>query len=259
MKKSGSSSDGTMSGSLRPKVAAMIPTYNEAENIRDLVTAILALPLDADLEVLVADDDSPDGTAAVVRDMAAADRRIHLLLRTKRRGRGSGGIDGFKASLALAPDLVVEMDGDFSHQPRFIPALVAAARDYDLVLGSRLVKGGRDADRGLIRRIVTILVSLFIRRLFRIRVKDVSSGFRCFRREVLEALDLDDLISVGPSVVLETLRKAQLLGFRIGEVPIEFIDRTRGKTKLSALTLIETLLMAVKFKRRYTPANVKRV
>jgi len=247
-----------MSGNTRPKVVAMIPTYNEAENIRDLVRAILALPLEVDLEILVADDDSPDGTAAAVRELAAADPRVHLLLRTKRRGRGTGGIDGFKAALGLGADLVVEMDGDFSHQPRFIPALVAAARDYDLVLGSRLVKGGRDADRGPVRRFITVLISIFIRRLFRIRVKDVSSGFRCFRRELLEAIDLEDLISVGPSVVLETLRKAQLLGFRIGEVPIEFVDRTRGRTKLSPLTLVETLLMAIKFKKRYTAENVRR-
>jgi len=247
-----------MSGSGRPKVVAMIPTYNEAENIRDLITAILALPDEFDIQVLVADDNSPDGTAAIVKDMASSDPRVHLLLRLKRRGRGAGGIDGFKAALELGADLVVEMDGDLSHQPKFIPALVAAARDLDLVLGSRFVKGGRDADRSLIRRFITILIRLFIRRRFRVPVRDVSSGFRCFRREVLTALDLDDLISVGPSVVLETLYKAHLLGFRIGEIPIEFVDRTRGKTKLSALTLFETLIMALKFKRMYTPANVKR-
>ena len=247
-----------MSGSGRPKVVAMIPTYNEAENIRDLITAILALPDEFDIQVLVADDNSPDGTAAIVKDMASSDPRVHLLLRLKHRGRGAGGIDGFKAALELGADLVVEMDGDLSHQPKFIPALVAAARDLDLVLGSRFVKGGRDADRSLIRRFITILIRLFIRRRFRVPVRDVSSGFRCFRREVLEALDLDDLISVGPSVVLETLYKAHLLGFRIGEIPIEFVDRTRGKTKLSALTLFETLIMALKFKRMYTPANVKR-
>jgi len=247
-----------MSGSGRPKVVAMIPTFNEAENIRDLIAAILALPGEFDVQVLVADDNSPDGTAAIVKGMAASDPRVHLLLRLKRRGRGTGGIDGFKAALELGADLVVEMDGDFSHQPKFIPALAAAARDFDLVLGSRFVKGGRDADRGLVRRFITVLVRLFIRRRFRIPVRDVSSGFRCFRREVLEALDLDDLISVGPSVVLETLYKAHLLGFRIGEIPIEFVDRTRGKTKLNTLTLFETLIMALKFKRMYTPANVKR-
>lgn len=247
-----------MSAAPHPRVVAMVPTYNEAENIRDLVAAIRALPVAGGVEVLVADDNSPDGTAAIVREMAAADAGVHLLLRLKRRGRGAGGIEGFKAALGLGADLVVEMDGDFSHQPRFIPDLVAAAAGLDLVLGSRFVKGGRDADRGLVRRFITLLVRVFIRRRFRMPVRDVSSGFRCFRREVLEALDLDDLISTGPSVVLETLYKAHLLGFRIGEVPIEFVDRTRGKTKLSALTLVETLVMALKFKRMYTPATVRR-
>lgn len=247
-----------MSAAPHPRVVAMIPTYNEAENIRDLVAAIRALPVEGGVEVLVADDNSPDGTAAIVREMAADDPGVHILLRLKRRGRGAGGIDGFKAALGLGADLVVEMDGDLSHQPRFIPDLVAAARDLDLVLGSRFVKGGRDADRGLGRRVITLLVRVFIRRKFGIPVRDVSSGFRCFRREVLEALDLDDLISTGPSVVLETLYKAHLLGFRIGEMPIEFVDRTRGKTKLSTLTLFETLVMALKFKRMYTADSVRR-
>jgi len=241
----------------RPLVVAMIPTYNEAENIGDLVTAILALPVDADLRILVADDDSPDGTGRIAAEMGAADPRVQALIRRKRRGRGAGGIDGFKTALALGADYVIEMDGDLSHQPRFIPALLQAARDYDLVLGSRYVKGGKDADRGIHRRLITFGVRSFIRRLYKIPVRDVSSGFRCFRRAVLEAVDLDDLISVGQSVVLEILYKTHLLGFTIGEVPIVFVDRTRGETKLNLLALLETLLMAVKFKKRYPPENVK--
>jgi dolichol-phosphate mannosyltransferase len=249
-----------MTESRRPRVVAMVPTYNERENIGDLIQAILALPMPGyDIHVLVADDNSPDGTGRYVEELSKTDPRVHALVRMKRRGRGSGGIDGFKASLALGADYVVEMDGDFSHQPKFIPDLVAAAGRFDLVLGSRVVKGGRDADRGIHRRFITFCVRTFIRRLYKIDVQDVSSGFRCFRRDVLEAVDLDDLISVGQSVVLEILRKVQLMGFAIGEVPIVFIDRTRGKTKLDFLALLETLLMAVKFKRRYTPANIKPV
>ncbi|MBM3293349.1 MAG: glycosyltransferase [Candidatus Aminicenantes bacterium] len=234
-----------------PRVVAMIPTYNEAENIGDLVAAVLALALPADLHVLVADDDSPDGTGRIVEAMAAADPRVHALVRRKRRGRGAGGIAGFKASLALGADLVVEMDGDFSHQPRHIPELLAASGGADLVLGSRFVPGGRDAERGLHRRLITLVVRTYIRRLYRLPVRDVSSGFRCFQRRVLEAVDLDDLISVGQSVVLEILYKTHLLGFSIREVPIEFVDRKRGRTKLDFLALLETLLMAVKFKKRY--------
>ncbi len=238
----------------RRRIVVMIPTYDEAENIADLVRGLLALPLDADLKVLVVDDDSPDGTGGIAEAMGREDDRVRVLIRTARRGRGAAGLEGFKAALALGANLVVEMDGDLSHSPGHIPDLVAATDRYDVVLGSRFVPGGRDADRSLVRRFITLLVRLFIRRRFRFRVKDVSSGFRCFRREVLEAIDLDDFISVGPSVVLEVLYKASLRGYRIGEVPIIFVDRKKGKTKLNLRTLFETLVMALKIEQRYKPA-----
>jgi len=243
-----------MSEIAKKRVVVMVPTYNEAENIGDLVRAILDLPMDADVAVLVADDDSPDGTGRIVEGLIREDDRVHVLIRRKRRGRGAGGIDGFKAALELRPDCVVEMDGDFSHQPRFIPDLVEAMKSCDVAIGSRFVKGGRDADRRLLRRLITALVRRFLRRQFRFPVKDVSSGFRCFRTEVLERIDLDDMISVGPSIVLEVLYKASLLGFRISEVPIEFLDRKRGKTKLNLLILLETLIMAMRIKQQYKPA-----
>ncbi len=236
----------------RRLVAVMVPTYDEAENIGDLVREILALPGPYDWRVVVADDDSPDGTWRVAQEIAAADPRVVVVRRMKRRGRGAGGIDGFKAALALRPDFVVEMDADFSHPPRSIPALVAAAEaGADVVLGSRFVAGGKDADRSVARRFITRLVRVFIRRSFRTPVKDVSSGFRCFRREALERLDPDDLISTGPSIVLEILAKSQALGLKVVEVPIEFVDRARGQTKLTGLTLVETLVMALKFRRQF--------
>jgi dolichol-phosphate mannosyltransferase len=234
-----------------PRVVVMIPTYNERENIEELVNKILDLRLSSDLTVLVVDDDSPDGTAGAVEQLAEKDGRIRLLLRKKRRGRGAAGIEGFKTALSLGADHVVEMDGDGSHEPRFIPSLLEAARTADIVLGSRFVKGGKDIERPVHRRIITRLVRVFLRRKFYLPVRDVTSGFRCFRREVLEKIDLDDLISVGPSVVLETLYKARRLGFSMVEVPIVFVDRKKGKTKLTALTLLETLVMAMKFKRIY--------
>lgn len=242
----------------RPLVAVMVPTYNEAENIADLARAIRGLPLPQyDVHVVVADDNSPDGTGRIVEEMGKTDPNVHALVRTKRRGRGSGGIDGFKAALALGADFVVEMDGDFSHQPKYIPDLLAALEAHDMALGSRFVKGGKDANRGPHRRLITLCVRTFIRRLYKVKIRDVSSGFRAYRRAVLEAVDLDDLISVGQSIVMEILRKVDLLGFSVVEVPIVFIDRARGKTKLDFLALLETLLMAVKFKRRYTPKSVK--
>jgi len=236
-----------------PKIVVMIPTYNEAENIQALIREILTLPLSGDLHVLVVDDSSPDGTGELVQHMAAADPRVHLLVRKKRRGRGAAGIDGFKAALALGADFVVEMDGDFSHQPRFIPILLAEMARGDVAIGSRFVRGGADSDRSLVRRAITWLVRRFIRRRFQTPIRDVSSGFRCFRRDVLERLDLDDLLSVGPSIVLEILYKLILAGATIHELPIVFIDRKRGRTKLSVLTLVETLSMTLKFRRLYGP------
>jgi dolichol-phosphate mannosyltransferase len=229
----------------------MIPTYNERENIEELVKEILALPLSYDLIALVVDDHSPDGTAGVVNRLAEKNPRVRLLLRQKRRGRGAAGIEGFKTALSLGADYIVEMDGDGSHQPRFIPSLLEAAKNAGVVLGSRFVKGGKEIDRAIHRRIITRLVRLFLSRRFHLPVQDVTSGFRCFRREVLQKIDLDDLISVGPSVVLETLCKAHLLGTSIVEVPIVFVDRKKGKTKLTAVTLLETLVMALKFKKIY--------
>lgn len=237
----------------------MIPTYNERENIADLIKEILALNVDVDLSVLVADDNSPDGTGEIVQKMAESDDRVHTLIRKKRRGRGAGGIDGFKEALKLSPDFIVEMDGDFSHQPKFIPSLLEACEDYSLVIGSRFVKGGKDLNRNFVRKIITFFVRSFIRHKFLIPVRDVSSGFRCFKREVLEEIDLDDFISVGPSIVLEILYKAYLLDFTLKEIPIEFIDRTRGRTKLNFLILLETLIMALSFKKRYSKINVKRL
>jgi dolichol-phosphate mannosyltransferase len=237
----------------RQKVVVMIPTYNERENVATVVREILTLPLAEDISVVVVDDNSPDGTAAEVTRLARDDARVRLLLRRKRRGRGAAGIDGFKEALSLGADFVVEMDGDGSHRPCHIPELLGAARSADLVLGSRFVEGGRDADRAWHRRLITLLVQSFVRRHFRLAVRDVSSGFRCFRRETLEKIDLDDLISVGPSVVLETLYRAHLQGCSIVEVPIVFVDRKQGKTKLGALTLIETLVMTLQFKKRSAP------
>jgi dolichol-phosphate mannosyltransferase len=235
----------------RKKVVVMIPTYNEVENIEALIREILALPLDEEVSVLVVDDNSPDGTGVLVQKMSAGNPRIHALIRTKRRGRGAAGIDGFQAALTLQADYVIEMDGDFSHQPRFIPDLLRAMKNCDVAIGSRFVRGGKDYDRNLVRKTITFLARNFVRRKFHTEVRDVSSGYRCFSREVLEKVDLDDMISFGPSVVLEILYKLSLLKARIKEIPIIFVDRRQGRTKLIGLTLVETLIMVLRFRRQY--------
>jgi dolichol-phosphate mannosyltransferase len=236
----------------KKRVTILIPTYNEKENIEELIHEILNLSLDYDLTVLVTDDNSPDGTGEIVKQITQKDKRVQVLIRKKRRGRGAAGIDGFKAALRLNPDYVIEMDADLSHQPRFIPLLLENAEACDLVLGSRFIKGGKDLDRNILRKLITFFVRIFLKSQFRIPVKDVSSGFRCFKRKVLERIDLDDLFSVGPSLVLEVLYKAFLMDFTIGEVPIVFIDRKKGKTKLDLLILMETLIMTLKFKKLYS-------
>lgn len=230
------------------RCVVVIPTYNERENIGPLIEEILALPLP--LEILVVDDDSPDGTAGIVREKARRHPGVHLLHRTAERGRGSAGIAGFRQALAMGAEVVVEMDADFSHHPRHIPAMLERIRECDLVLGSRFVPGGADLDRGWLRQGITRLAGLYVRTLLGIRTRDVSSGFRCFRREVLERLDLDRMISTGPSVVLEVLYQVVLQGWRVCEIPIIFADRRQGESKLNFGILLETLIMVLRLRAR---------
>jgi dolichol-phosphate mannosyltransferase len=230
-------------------VSVVIPTYNERENIELLIREILALPFD--LHILVVDDDSPDGTGTLVSRLARENPRVNLLSRKKRKGRGSAGVAGFKMALDMGSSRIIEMDADFSHHPQHIPDLLTQAEDCDLVLGSRFVPGGVDQERGALRQLVTRLAGLYVRVLLGIKIRDVSSGFRCFKREIFEVVDLDDMISAGPSIVLEILYKVGLNGFSIKEIPIVFRDRRQGETKLDTITLLETLVMVLRLRKQY--------
>lgn len=230
-------------------IVVVIPTYNERESIESLIREVLSLSLG--LNILVVDDDSPDGTGAIVSRLAEESPRVRLLTRKKRKGRGSAGVDGFKMALEMGADLIVEMDGDFSHHPRHIPDLVANANNYQVVLGSRFVAGGADRDRGMLRQMVTRLAGLYVRTSLGIKIRDVSSGYRCFRREVFEKVDLEDMISAGPAIVLEILYKVCLNGFTVKEVPIIFEDRRQGQTKLDTITLLETLVMVLRLRKTH--------
>ncbi|MFP3870954.1 MAG: polyprenol monophosphomannose synthase, partial [Syntrophobacteria bacterium] len=207
------------------------------------------LALSNKCNILVVDDNSPDGTGALVAELAQEHRRIEVLIRRKRRGRGSAGIEGFKCALRRGAQYIVEMDADFSHHPRYVPVLLEEIRNHDVVVGSRFVPGGADRDRGLVRQLITRLAVIYVRRLLHINIRDVSSGFRCFRREVFDRVDLDDMISAGPSIVLEILYKVCLNGFRVKEVPIVFRDRRQGDTKLDTITLLETLVMVLRLRK----------
>ena len=225
----------------------MIPTYNERENINALIGKILKLKI-KNLHIAVVDDNSPDGTWKIVEDISKKNKNVHLLLRKTDKGRGSAGRDGFIYCLKHGADIVVEMDADMSHNPKYIPALIAGLKDADLVLGSRRLKGSKEVGRGLIRQFITWGANLYITLMLGIRVKDCNSGFRCFKRKVLEKIKLEKLESKGPSIVQEVLFKAHLNKFKIREMPITFINRTKGKSKLELKQLANGYFMVLKLK-----------
>ncbi len=219
------------------RTVVVVPTYNERENIGDLVTALLDLGVPG-LEVLVVDDASPDGTGEVVRAIAAARPGVHLLARAGERGRGVAGREGFLRALALGADRVVEMDADFSHEPRAVPALLARLDEgADVAIGSRFVTGGAQRSRGALRRLVTRVSIAYVRALLGIGVRDPNSGFRAFRREALARIDPASLTATGPAIVHEVLLRAARAGCRIAEVPVHFVDRERGRSKLGVREL----------------------
>lgn len=229
------------------KPFVMIPTYNEKENIKNLINKILELKID-NLHIVVADDNSPDGTWKIVKEMSKKNKNIHLLLRKKYKGRGSAGRDGFIYCLKHKADVVVEMDADFSHDPKYIPKMIDELKNADLILGSRRVEGSKEVGRSFIRRMVTYLANLYIRVMLGLKVKDCNSGFRCFKGEVLEKINLEKLESKGPSIVQEVLFKAHLKGFKIKEIPITFVNRTKGHSKLGIAQLTAAYFMVLKLK-----------
>jgi dolichol-phosphate mannosyltransferase len=229
----------------------IVPTYNEADNIIPLLTEILALKIPA-LTTVVVDDNSPDGTGSIAERFAKQNPLVKVIHRYQNRGRGTAGIEGFKFALQEGADYIIEMDADFSHHPKYIPALLKYIPDYDVVIGSRFVCGGQDSERGIIRKIVTTLARTYINWLLGVKVKDPTSGFRCFRSQVLATIDLDHLISTGPSIVSEVLYQVKLKGFSIYETPIIFEDRKKGTTKLNLMTLLKTLYVVYRFREKAT-------
>ena len=229
------------------KTFVMIPTYNEKENIRNLIAKVLNLKI-KDLHIVVVDDNSPDGTAGIVKNISKKNKNVHLLLRTKNKGRGYAGRDGFIYCLRHNADIVVEMDADMSHDPKYIPQMIEELRNADLILGSRRVKGGQDVGRSFVRKAITSLANFYIKVILGLKVKDCNSGFRCFKREVLEKLNAEKLKSQGPSIVQEVLFKAHLKGFRIKEIPITFVNRTKGHSKLGIPQLAAAYFMVLKLK-----------
>lgn len=228
------------------KVIVTIPTYNERENIEKLIYDIRQL--DKNFGIVVADDDSPDKTWELVEKIEKNDPNVYLLRRFEKKGRGFAGKDAFKFALLKQADYIIEMDADFSHDPKYIPALLEKAKEYDLVIGSRFVAGGEDIGRTIVRRLLTKISNFYVRLILGIPVKDCNSGYRCFRREVLEKISLDTIFSEGPSIVHELLYKSYICGFKICEVPIKFVERKKGSSTLNLKKLLNGYLMILKLK-----------
>ena len=226
----------------------IIPTYNESDNIEKLLDLINRT--DPAAHVLIVDDNSPDRTYEIVERLMQTSYpgRLFLLKRAGKLGLGTAYIAGFKWALARDYDYIFEMDADFSHDPKYLPAFLTAIEKHDLVLGSRYVPGGGVKNWGLLRKIISRGGSLYARTILGLSLRDLTGGFKCFRRQVLESIDLDAVKSNGYSFQIEMTYRARCKGFRICETPIVFEDRTAGKSKMSRKIFLEAVLMVWKLR-----------
>lgn len=231
---------------MRPALVC-IPTFNERENIEAIVTAVLESEPRAD--VLVVDDNSPDGTGDIADRLAAASSRVHVLHRPHREGLGRAYLAAFRWALDRRYELVLEMDADFSHAPTDVPRLIdEALAGADLVLGSRWVKGGGTVNWGVGRKALSLGGSLYARSILGLGIRDLTGGFKCFRRKVLESIDLDSVRSNGYSFQIEMTWRALRNGFRVREIPIVFEDRRVGLSKMNRRIFAEALGMVWKLR-----------
>ena len=222
------------------KILIITPTYNERENLQRLTTEVHRIVPEA--HMLIVDDNSPDGTGDLAEGLAASDSRISVLHREGKLGLGTAYVTGFKYALEHGYDLVFEMDADFSHRPEHLPEFLEAIKNADVVLGCRYMEGGGTEDWGLMRRMLSRGGNLYAKTLLSLPFRDLTGGFKCFRREVLEKIDLDRLESEGYAFQIELTYRAHRAGFRIAETPIIFPDRTLGHSKMSRKIIAEALV-----------------
>jgi dolichol-phosphate mannosyltransferase len=228
------------------KAIVVIPTYNERDNIERLVAEILAQH--EGIEVLVVDDNSPDGTGEAVERMARINRRIHILHRAGKLGLGSAYREGFRVALDKGAEYIVEMDADFSHDPEMLPIFFDKMKECDVVIGSRYLNGVSVVNWPLRRLMLSYLASVYTRAITGLTISDCTGGFKCFRREVLEAIDLSSIKSDGYSFQIEMNYRCVESGFRVGEIPIIFIDRHAGSSKMSKKIVREAVVIVWKLK-----------
>lgn len=225
-----------------PRVSIVLPTYNEAKNIAKVIESI-RYNYPAAL-IWVIDDSSPDGTADIVEEMKQRFDNIFLVRREGERGRGIAGIYGFELALKCGSDLIIEMDADMSHHPRYLGNLIQEAGEYDVVIGSRFIKGGGEIGRPFLRRAISRIANMYLRIVLGGSIHDWTSGYRCFHKEALVGV-ISNVKSKGPSIVEEVLFKIKKRGFRIKEIPIIFYEREHGSSKLNFKILLKTLLYSV--------------
>jgi dolichol-phosphate mannosyltransferase len=224
----------------------LLPTYNEKENIERIIPEILEQ--DDRLSILVIDDNSPDGTGDIADRLAAEDTRIQVLHRLKKEGLGQAYIAGFKWAIEREYDVVFEMDADFSHDPRYLSDFLENIKEYDIVIGSRYIRGVNVVNWPMIRLLLSYYANVYTRIVTGLPLRDATGGFKCFRREVLEAVDLDDVRSNGYSFQIEMSFRAWKKGYRIKEIPIVFVDRTAGQSKMSKKIIREAIVMVWKLR-----------
>jgi dolichol-phosphate mannosyltransferase len=221
-------------------ICVCLPTYNERENLEPMVDRLEEV-LGEEGVVLVIDDNSPDGTGEIADRLATERPWVQVLHRPRKEGLGPAYLDGFRRALELGADLILEMDCDFSHDPADVPRLVRAADAADLVIGSRYVEGGGTRSWGLVRRLISRGGSLYAQILLGVPIRDLTGGFKCYRRVVLETIDLDAINSKGYAFQIETTYRALQAGFRVTEVPIVFTDREVGGSKMSKSIVLEAV------------------
>ncbi len=227
-------------------VLIIITTYNESENLPLLLDAIFELQ--PEVQILVVDDNSPDGTGEIADGLAADDERVHVLHREGQQGLGTAYIAGFRWALERDYQRVFEMDADFSHQPKYLKDFLKASEQADLVLGCRYIKGGGTEGWGPLRQLISRGGNLYARAVLWLPFHDLTGGFKCFRREVLESINLDTIRSTGYAFQIELSYRAHKRGFTIAEVPIVFPDRTRGESKMSGSIVHEAMLNVIKLR-----------
>lgn len=225
----------------------VVPTYNEADNVREIAPRLLAGA--AGIEVLFVDDNSPDGTGAILDELAAADPRIHVMHRAGKLGLGTAYRDGFAWGMARGFELLIEMDADGSHDPVYLPEMLAQAHSgADVVVGSRYIEGGGTVNWGFGRKLISRGGSLYARSVLGVAVRDVTAGFMCWQRSALDAIDLQTITSNGYSFQIEMKYRALQRGLRLVEIPIVFVDRRVGQSKMSRAIFVEALLKVWKLR-----------